>query len=96
MDFIENVVRPRLRAQIAGAVMATEMTRPKSYSYHSFILEGYVQLAMMADKFGINLWDMSADTGNSMLVRAPLALALPYMRTVICIIILFQYDLNSI
>ena len=51
--------------------MATEMTRPKSYSYHSFILEGYVQLAMMSEKFGINLWDMSAESGNSILVRPP-------------------------
>lgn len=68
-EFITNVVKPRLRSQIVGSVMPTEMTRPKSYSYHSFILEGYVQLAMMAEKVGVNLWDVGADTGNSMLVR---------------------------
>eukprot|EP00892_Ulva_mutabilis_P012789 jgi/Ulvmu1/9883/UM057_0039.1 len=67
LEFIEHVVKPRLRAQIAGSVMATEMTRPKSYSYHSFILEGYVQLASMADKFGVDLWGMTADSGNSIL-----------------------------
>lgn len=69
MAFIKNVVQPRIRAQIAGSVMATEMTRPKSYSYHSFILEAYVQLAMMSNRFGIDIWDMSAENGNSILVR---------------------------
>ena len=72
-----------MRAQIAGSVMATEMTRPKSYSYHSFILEGYVQLAMMAQKFDINLWDMDADSGNSMLVRREVPLRSLVRRAVV-------------
>eukprot|EP00892_Ulva_mutabilis_P005427 jgi/Ulvmu1/3256/UM151_0004.1 len=67
LAFIENVVTPRLRAQITGSVMATEMARPKSYSYHSFTLEGYVQLAVLSEKLGVNLWDLGADTGNSIL-----------------------------
>lgn len=69
ITYINDIVIPRLRVQIAGSVMPTEMVRPKSYSYHGFTLQGYLELASLADKVGINLWDIGADSGNSMLVR---------------------------
>jgi hypothetical protein len=54
--------------------MPAEMIRTISYSYHGFILEAYIRLAMQAEKLGVDLWRFNEETGNSILVRSgPLA-----------------------
>lgn len=67
--YIEVAVKTRIRSQIFGSMLPTEVVRPNGYAYMDFTLEGLVRLAMQAERLGIDLWNYNSEARNSILVR---------------------------
>ncbi|MEQ9461234.1 MAG: alginate lyase family protein [Phycisphaeraceae bacterium] len=54
-----------------------ELTRTRALDYSEFNLRGHTELAVLAEKVGVNLWDYEAEDGSS--IRAAADFVLPYL-----------------
>lgn len=59
---IETYTKPRLLQQVSpDGAQKEELARTKSWGYSNMNLRGFLSLALMADKVGLDLWNYTAD-----------------------------------
>lgn len=68
--YVRELVEPRMRIQMRGGVLPSEMWRPTSQFYINYAAEGLVRLASLLQLEGFDYWHWDADKGASVLVCA--------------------------
>lgn len=77
-NYLSTTTKARIFSQIEpDGSQPLELARTKSFSYSVMNLHGFLQLAIIGQKVGVNLWDMSSEDGRS--IKAGYHYLLPYL-----------------
>jgi len=78
-DILQQVSHKRIAVQIdSEGKQPFEIERTRAYHYSMMNLAGLFQLALIAEKYGIDLWSYRSETGSSL--RLALEYLLPFAR----------------
>jgi len=78
-EYLSTITKARVFQQIEpDGSQPRELARTKSYSYTVMNLSGFLELAELGKKVGINLWDMESKDGRS--IKKAYQYMLPYLR----------------
>ncbi|TBN02962.1 hypothetical protein EYD45_10420 [Hyunsoonleella flava] len=77
-SYLSTITKNRIFSQIEpDGSQPLELARTKSFSYSVMNLHGFLELAIIGKKVGVNLWDMSSKDGRS--IKAGYKYMIPYL-----------------
>ena len=77
-EYLSTITKARIYCQIEpDGRQPLELERTKSFSYSVMNLHGFLELAVIGQKVGVNLWDMSPADGRS--IKVGYKYLLPYL-----------------
>ncbi|GGD04679.1 alginate lyase family protein [Hyunsoonleella pacifica] len=76
--YLSTITKARIFSQIEpNGSQPLELARTKSFSYSAMNLHGFLELAVISKKVGVNLWEMSSEDGRS--IKAGYQYMIPYL-----------------
>ena len=77
-EYLSTITKARIFQQIEpDGSQPRELARTKSYSYTVMNLSGFLELAILGKKVGVNLWDVESKDGRS--IKKAYQYMLPYL-----------------
>ena len=77
-EYLTTITTNRIHSQIeSNGSQPLELARTKSFSYSVMNLHGFLELAIIGKKVGVNLWNSVAEDGSS--IKAGYKYMLPYL-----------------
>ncbi|SMC80315.1 alginate lyase family protein [Cellulophaga tyrosinoxydans] len=77
-EYLSTITKDRIFSQIEpDGSQPLELARTKSFSYSTMNLHGFLELARLGQKVGVNLWDLASEDGRS--IKKGYQYMLPYL-----------------
>jgi len=77
-EYLSTITKNRIFSQIEpDGSQPLELARTKSFSYSVMNLHGFLELARLGHKVGVNLWDLASEDGRS--IKKGYQYMLPYL-----------------
>lgn len=77
-EYLSTITKNRIFSQIEpDGSQPLELARTKSFSYSVMNLHGFLELARLGQKVGVNLWDLASEDGRS--IKKGYQYMLPYL-----------------